>query len=745
MKYFQINHIPHLIINLLLNSEEELCLFFLEKLNVYELNEADFFNKDKTTKFVLFKAFVDNCNNLLEKYGNINGTYPNKIFIFQNKIFNFLQNGGINYDKLKSFILEDYEFKNKIKLITSNEFEAQKLCDKLKHDFLKCKKYFNDIEIILDYYSTFYPNSKEELIKLIKEKRKEYKEQKSIHDFINMDITNFFDIKNFHLKKAVEESRTIKYKTSSFFMLLYEIHYEKDKLDKSEYKILEETINDYINTFQEIIERLESKRSLFDINNIELIVKKALNPEFDLGKEMYFINREFSCLNKREYPLHNLKNDFLFFIEQFQFMHLIQGIINFIEYNYKTNEKKETNCFNNFRIIYNSIIENKINEENINEFINKLKANEYYFNNENILIQFYKTLLEKKETLSFLNKMKDSIININNLEKPFLNSNEIINLINIYVFFKNIIKNKEIKSDKDFIYLYNKEIEKNNKILINFGELIKKYFNFVKGKSEKVLENQINEILDNANNNGINQNPFIIQFNYNSELITIQGNLNEKVKDIINKFVTKTNTDKNSLCFLYGGSIIKEQSLLSQIATREDKRRNQMNILVNSFLDNKQNETNSIIKSKEVICPKCLEEIKLKIKNYKISLYECKNGHGISDIYFKDFLNTQNIDLKKIICNNCNLRNKHDSFDKKFFTCFTCGINLCPLCQSNHDNSHYIIDYDKRNSICKKHFESYYSYCKNCKINLCIKCEKAHSNHEKINYENILPDSNEIN
>jgi len=113
--------------------------------------------------------------------------------------------------------------------------------------------------------------------------------------------------------------------------------------------------------------------------------------------------------------------------------------------------------------------------------------------------------------------MKDSIININNLEKPFLNSNEIINLINIYVFFKNIIKNKEIKSDKDFIYLYNKEIEKNNKILINFGELIKKYFNFVKGKSEKVLENQINEILDNANNNGINQNPFIIQFNYNSE------------------------------------------------------------------------------------------------------------------------------------------------------------------------------------------------------------------------------------
>ena len=568
-----------------------------------------------------------------------------------------------------------------------------------------------------------------------------------------MDIKNLFNIKNFYLKEAIEESSNIKYKTSSFFMLIYNIHYKNDKLDKSEDKILKESINDYLNIFKEIIEKLESKEPLYEISNIELIVKETLNPEFDWDKEMNLINQEFSGLNKKDYLLHNFKNDFIFFIEQFQFVDLIRGIIKFIEYNYKSNENKETNCFNNLRTIYNSIIENKINEENINEFINLLKTNEYYFNNENILIQFYKTLLEKKESLAFLNKIKDTILNINDNQSQYLNSNEISNLINAYIFFKNILKNNEIKTDKDFINLYNKEKEKNNSILINFRELIKKYFYFTEVKTDKIKENQINNIqqenviLNNiitSNNDDIGVNPFIIQFNYNSELITIQGNLNEKMKDIINKFITKTTTDKNSLCFLYGGSVIREESILSQIVTGEDKRRNQMNILVNSFLNNHQNEMNSIIKSKEVICPKCLEEIKLKIKNYKISLYECKNGHNIDDIYFKDFLNTQNIDLKKIICNNCNQRNKYDSYNKQFYTCCTCSKNLCPLCQSSHEKSHYIIDYDKTNSICKEHFESYYSYCKNCKKNLCMKCEKDHSNHEKIYYGNILPDSNEI-
>ena len=131
-----------------------------------------------------------------------------------------------------------------------------------------------------------------------------------------------------------------------------------------------------------------------------------------------------------------------------------------------------------------------------------------------------------------------------------------------------------------------------------------------------------------------------------------------------------------------------------------------MNILVNSFLNNHQNETNSIIKSNEVICPKCLEEIKLKIKNYKISLYECKNGHNIDDIYFKDFLNTQNIDLKKIICNNCNIRNIKSIFILRDLFNLLDGKNKLEIINYNKEFQNKLavkVNYYKR--MCYKYCE----------------------------------------
>ena len=65
------------------------------------------------------------------------------------------------------------------------------------------------------------------------------------------------------------------------------------------------------------------------------------------------------------------------------------------------------------------------------------------------------------------------------------------------------------------------------------------------------------------------------------------------------------------------------------------------------------------------------------------------------------------------------------------------------MCKSIHDKFHFIINYDKRNSVCGIHYESFNSYCKSCKKNLCIKCEKEHLNHEKIYFGNILPDIDE--
>ena len=69
--------------------------------------------------------------------------------------------------------------KKKIKLILSNEEEGESLYNKLKENYEQFQKDFNDVEIIIEFYSTFYPNSKEELIRSIKEKHIEYKEKKN--------------------------------------------------------------------------------------------------------------------------------------------------------------------------------------------------------------------------------------------------------------------------------------------------------------------------------------------------------------------------------------------------------------------------------------------------------------------------------------------------------------------------------------------------------------------------------------
>ena len=90
-----------------------------------------------------------------------------------------------------------------------------------------------------------------------------------------------------------------------------------------------------------------------------------------------------------------------------------------------------------------------------------------------------------------------------------------------------------------------------------------------------------------------------------------------------------------------------------------DKDRKEMSIIV-SDLPEKTETSKSIVKSKNIICPSCKENAKMKFKYYKITLYDCKNNHTINDILFDEFVKSQNIDLSKIKCNKCNLNNKYD-------------------------------------------------------------------------------------
>ena len=44
-----------------------------------------------------------------------------------------------------------------------------------------------------------------------------------------------------------------------------------------------------------------------------------------------------------------------------------------------------------------------------------------------------------------------------------------------------------------------------------------------------------------------------IEFNYNQNLTIIQANLNDKFKDVINKYLQKSSLDSNKVFFLANG------------------------------------------------------------------------------------------------------------------------------------------------------------------------------------------------
>ena len=156
-----------------------------------------------------------------------------------------------------------------------------------------------------------------------------------------------------------------------------------------------------------------------------------------------------------------------------------------------------------------------------------------------------------------------------------------------------------------------------------------------------------------------------IEFNYNNRINIIQCNKNEKMKDIFNRFEIKI--ENNLVYYLYKGNKINEELKLEEIIDKDEI--NNINILVNSIDEINKNK---IIKSKLVICPECKENIRIKLNDYKIKLYECKNGHNIENLLLEEYENTQKIDISEIKCNICNINNKSDTYNNVFYICNTC-------------------------------------------------------------------------
>ena len=238
----------------------------------------------------------------------------------------------------------------------------------------------------------------------------------------------------------------------------------------------------------------------------------------------------------------------------------------------------------------------------------------------------------------------------------------------------------------------------------------------------------------------------VIFINKGTETI-IQNDAQDKMINIFKNYETKTGNNLSNFFFTYNGSTIDENLCFNQIINKEDKESNTIRILVNEKIS--INNDKNLKELKEIICPICNEDILIKLKDYKIDLFDCKNGHNIYNLSLNE--NMLNIDLSKIICNICKNKNKSNTYNNEFFRCIECKINICPLCKSIHDKKHKIIKYDNKNYCCDKHYMNYIKYCKTCKMNMCIKCVQEHNNHNNIdlgeiliNEEDIIKNKNEL-
>jgi hypothetical protein len=236
-----------------------------------------------------------------------------------------------------------------------------------------------------------------------------------------------------------------------------------------------------------------------------------------------------------------------------------------------------------------------------------------------------------------------------------------------------------------------------------------------------------------------------VEFDYEGRKIIIQCNPEEKMEDILNRFVSKEGKNKEEFYFMYGGSIVKEELSFEKTANKLDKERNKMSILVNRNSDIDTNHDEECLKkSKYIICPECKERARIAVENYQIGIYDCINDHEISNLLINDFEQTQNYDEAKIKCQDCNVVNKSKTYNNIFYLCLNCKTNLCQICKQKHDKTHNIINYDDKYFICDLHYELLNSYCTDCQKDLCLNCEKNHSNHTKITYGSIIPETKKI-
>lgn len=233
-----------------------------------------------------------------------------------------------------------------------------------------------------------------------------------------------------------------------------------------------------------------------------------------------------------------------------------------------------------------------------------------------------------------------------------------------------------------------------------------------------------------------------VEFDYYGKTIQIPCKDEEEMKEIFYRYSVKAGKNIKDLFFLHNGERIKDENLkLANIIKNTNRNNGKIIILVKKANEN-DNPINKL-KSKEIICPECKEISLINIKNYRINLFGCKDMHIKNNISFNEYKNTQDISHIECHCSNKIV----NMYNHTWYICNTCGINLCPICRSKHDVTHYIINYEDKYYFCNKHKEKFTEFCEICNKNLCPVCvyeHELHNNSNNIKLLDIIQDKDEL-
>ena len=144
-----------------------------------------------------------------------------------------------------------------------------------------------------------------------------------------------------------------------------------------------------------------------------------------------------------------------------------------------------------------------------------------------------------------------------------------------------------------------------------------------------------------------------VEFVLNSVPTIIQCSEDETMMSICQKFAKMIQKNISDIFFLYNGGPIDLQATFKDQASKADKENQRMKIIAQTLSDSDSPTEKVLSKSKDIVCPQCGELCFFHLRDHKISLVGCKQGHKEENISLADIEQTQMIDESTIVCQSC--------------------------------------------------------------------------------------------